>query len=63
MWTANLNEYGVWRSSAVEKSGRKERSLVHPSAPAGAGESHPVPDNGAAEGRALNRRTEIQINC
>lgn len=28
----------------------------------GAGESHPVADNKTADGRALNRRTEIQIN-
>ncbi|MGE7957657.1 OmpA family protein [Pseudomonas sp. NPDC089530] len=28
----------------------------------GAGESHPVADNKTADGRALNRRTEIKIN-
>ena len=28
----------------------------------GADESHPVADNKTAEGRALNLRTEIQIN-
>ena len=41
------------------KSGVPRSSFVSVT---GAGDSHPVADNKTAEGRALNRRTEIQIN-
>lgn len=46
--TEYLIQSGVPRSSFVSVTG--------------AGESHPVADNKTAEGRALNRRVEIQIN-